>query len=444
MIKKNILKLQSILKLVNSDVLHTGLTNLARILTGPVSMILIPLFLTKQMQGYWYSFSSLSALSIFADLGFTAIVGQFSAHEYAYLNLSNNRRLEGDAFYIGRIASFFRFVLKWGFAAVIITFPIIFIVGYYILKGEVTEFNWVLPWVIFLVASGILFVLNIINAFFEGCDQIAKSQQIAFISILISFIIIVVVLVCGFNLYAIALGTLAQAIVRSFLIYRKFGTTMKQLLTEKAYHYRWEKEVLQLLWRYAISWSSGYFIFQLFTPVAFKFYGSEVAGQVGITLALVMAVFSFSNIWMFVANPKMNMLVSLKNWIGLDNLFKRQLSLSIITFLIGGTAFILLFISIPEKWNFTERFLNLGTIFLLLLAWLMQLIINALAMYMRAHKKEPLVIPSIMLALFIGVTTFLIANNFSSQYLFGGFLISFIWNLPLVYYTYIKEKKILH
>ena len=442
MIKK--LKLQSILKLVDSDILHTGLTNLARILTGPVSMILIPLFLTKQMQGYWYSFSSLSALSIFADLGFTMIVAQFSAHEYAYLNLSNNRRIEGDDFYIGRISSFFRFVLKWGIAAAIITFPIIFIAGYYLLKVEVTEFNWVLPWVIFLVASGILFVLNIINAFFEGCDQIAKSQQIAFISILISFIVIVVVLVCGFNLYAIALGTLAQAIVRSFLIYRKFGTTMKQLLTEKAHHYRWGKEVLQLLWRYAISWSSGYFIFQLFTPVAFKFYGSEVAGQVGITLALVMAVFTFSNIWMFVANPKMNMLVSLKNWIGLDHLFKRQLSLSIITFLIGGTACILLFISIPEKWNFTQRFLDVGTISLLLLAWLMQLIINAMAMYMRAHKKEVLVIPSIMLGLFVGVTTFLIANNFSSQYLFVGFLISFIWNLPLVYYIYRKEKKLIH
>ena len=147
---------------------------------------------------------------------------------------------------------------------------------------------------------------------------------------------------------------------------------------------------------------------------------------------------------MFVANPKMNMLVSLKNWMGLDHLFKRQLSLSIITFLIGGTACILLFISIPENWNFTQRFLDVGTISLLLLAWLMQLVINAMAMYMRAHKKEVLVIPSIMLGLFVAVTTFLISNNFSSQYLFVGFLISFIWNLPLVYYIYRKEKKLIH
>jgi len=63
---------------------------------------------------------------------------------------------------------------------------------------------------------------------------------------------------------------------------------------------------------------------------------------------------------------------------------------------------------------------------------------------MRAHKKEVLVIPSIMLGLFVAVTTFLISNNFSSQYLFVGFLISFIWNLPLVYYIYRKEKKLIH
>jgi len=50
------------------------LTNsLWRIVSGPVTLIFIPLFLTPEIQGYWYTFGSLAALSIFADLGFTTI-----------------------------------------------------------------------------------------------------------------------------------------------------------------------------------------------------------------------------------------------------------------------------------------------------------------------------------------------------------------------------------
>jgi hypothetical protein len=444
MFKKNSSIIKSIIRLISRDVLQTGLTNLVRLFTGPVTMILIPLFLTKQIQGYWYTFGSLSALSIFADLGFTVIVGQFAAHEYAHLKLSVKGRLEGDSIFLGRISSFFRYVLKWGMTAVLITFPIIFAIGYFILRGEVTDFNWLIPWIIFLIASGILFVLNIINAFFEGCDQIAKSQQIGFISLLTNFVVVIVVLVGGFNLYAIALGALAQSAVRAFLLYKKFGITIKQLLNEKEYSYNWQKEVLQLIWRYAISWSSGYLIFQLFTPVAFKFYGSEVAGQIGITLSLITAVFSLSNIWMYVANPKMNMLVSLKKWGELDHLFKRQLFLSIITFISGGLICILLFIIIPKEWGFTQRFLNLGNISLLLFTWLIAIGTNAMAMYLRAHKEEPLVLVSLIQGIFVGISTIITAFFLPSNYLFAGYFASYIFTLPWIYSIYKQKKNNFH
>jgi hypothetical protein len=49
--------------------------------------------------------------------------------------------------------------------------------------------------------------------------------------------------------------------------------------------------------------------------------------------------------------------------------------------------------------------------------WLLQIIINSLAVYMRAHKEEPLVIPSFLSGIYISLVTLLIAI-----YFFLGFL----------------------
>ena len=80
----------------NSDFRASLINSLWRIVAGPVMLLFIPLFLTALEQGYWYTFTGIAALSIFADLGFTTIVLQFAAHEFAYLRFSDSRELLGD------------------------------------------------------------------------------------------------------------------------------------------------------------------------------------------------------------------------------------------------------------------------------------------------------------------------------------------------------------
>jgi hypothetical protein len=53
------------------DLFFTLINQLWRLISGPVTMLLIPLFLSPEQQGYWYIFGSISALSVFADLGFS-------------------------------------------------------------------------------------------------------------------------------------------------------------------------------------------------------------------------------------------------------------------------------------------------------------------------------------------------------------------------------------
>ena len=46
------------------DIFATLINQIWRLVSGPVIMLLIPLFLTETQQGYWFLFTSLSALSI--------------------------------------------------------------------------------------------------------------------------------------------------------------------------------------------------------------------------------------------------------------------------------------------------------------------------------------------------------------------------------------------
>ena len=206
----------------------------------------------------------------------------------------------------------------------------------------------------------------------------------------------------------------------------------------------WKKDFFRLIWRYAISFSSGYFIFQIYTPLTFKYHGSIDAGKVGISMALAMALFSIANVWIYVATPKLNMNASRKEWELMDKTLFKSVLLSIITFLIGMIIVILSLYFYSNSFHFLKRFLGVIPMSILLLSWFFQLIINALAVYLRAHKQEPLVWLSVLTGIFIVISTFIISKYLSSDYLFLGFLVAVVLGLPAVFFVFLQKRKEWH
>ena len=123
-------------KFVSKDLLYTGMNQLWKVVAGPLILLFIPLYLTPIEQGYWYTFTSIAALAVFADLGFSTIILQFAAHEFAYLEFDDNGLLIGEREHLIRIASFFRFSVIWLFKVICIVFPIIIIGGYFFLLSK--------------------------------------------------------------------------------------------------------------------------------------------------------------------------------------------------------------------------------------------------------------------------------------------------------------------
>ena len=427
---------------ISKDLVFSGLNQMWRILSGPVTLVMIPLFLTPELQGYWYTIVGLSFLMVFADLGFSNIILQFAAHEFAYLKFDKDWKIYGEEERLKKLASFFVFSLKWTIFVMILAIPLISAVSLFILARKTTEIHWFLPWLVYLVASLFVFFNNIFLCFFEGCDLVWISQRIRLgISILTS-LIMWGGLVLRLDLYALALSLLVGSITNSVVIYYTFKRTIRQFFDiSRFYHYSWGKHFFPLLWRYAISWASGYFIFQLYTPLMFYYHGSIEAGKVGISIALWTAVHSISSVWITVVMPKINIHISRKERDVLDRMFIKRLFLSILTFLMGTAVFFILFLLLKNRFFILNRFADETSMFFLASAWFFQTIINSLAVYLRAHKEEPLVIPSFLSAVYITTATIFCAKYLPPYLFFLGFLSSYLWVFPWVLIIFMKKQR---
>ena len=427
--------------LLSHDFRHTAINQIWRFFSGPLMLILIPLYLSAEIQGYWYTFVSLAALAIFADMGFSTILLQFSAHEFAHLKFEENKTLSGNQHYLERIATLFRFSMKWSISIGCLAFPIILIVGFIILNEKRTDVVWVMPWIVYGIASIFVFINSMLLSFIEGCNSVGEVQKIRFLISFITSLSTAILLVFGLKLYALAISLVIGALSGTLIIFYKYKYMLKQcfVLSKDVVH-DWKKDILPLVGRYAVSWISGYFIFFAFTPIGFHYYGVVEAGQIGFSIAMCTAIFGIANIWMTVITPKINMYVARKDYGTLNPIFTKHLILAVITYLLGvGTLFIIV-LFLKDILPFANRLVSPFSLSIITLGWLFQIIINGYAIYMRAHKEEPLMVPSFVIGVYIVITTLFVAMYLPFEYFFLGFLSSYIWGIPWVLMIFRKYK----
>jgi hypothetical protein len=430
---------------VRHDLVFTGFNQLWKIISGPLTLVFIPLYLSPETQGYWFTFMSISALAVFADLGFTNIVLQFSAHEFAHLSFDRNFTAYGSAIHLKRLASFFKFTVRWCLMMSALAFPIILVAGIVIFTRKADQVLWTWPWVLYVAGSGINFFNNTLLSFFEGCNLVARVQRIRFEIAVINTVFVLSMLFFGAGLYALATAMCVSSLFIFVYIRRVFGKFIRQLLLEaEGFVYSWKKEFLRLFWKYALSWSSGYFIFQIYTPLMFYYHGAIHAGKIGITMALWSAAFSISNVWIYSVTPKINIHVSRKEWNLLDSLVKKRIILSMLTFIAGASFFIVAYLTAGGYVEILDRifsrFMTIIPLLCLAFAWLIQLFVNGIAVYLRAHKQEPLVVPSLVSAAWISIATFISARFLPPDYIFVGFLSSYVWGVPWVLWIFRKKR----
>jgi O-antigen/teichoic acid export membrane protein len=374
---------------------------------GIIAIYFIVSYLTLAQQGYWYTFISLGALATFAELGFTTIITQFISHEYAHLK-EENGKLTGDPTFVERAISLVRFSLKFYLVVTTAAFIFLSIVGILFLMSSTNDLYLFMAWVAYSFTGAFLLLVSLFGAVLKGFNKVDVVQKNITIAAFVSNVATWIALYAGYNIWALAVGGIVNIILSLFLFIHSFRPLWDQIFHTKIEgSYNWLKETLPLQWRYAISWGSGYFIFQFIVPVTMFYAGPDIAGKLGLSLVIARAVQNIANSWGMTKVPQFNIYVAQKKRYNLDKLLENIQKQSLLVFVAGSLVVVVILIYAFPILNWDTRILPIYEIVIILIAEGANLVVFNWAYYLRSHKKEPYVRISAVSAVLIGVGVWL-------------------------------------
>ena len=94
--------------------------------------------------------------------------------------------------------------------------------------------------------------------------------------------------------------------------------------------------------------------------------------------------------------------------------------------------------------NFADRFLSFLPMLFMMIPILLNHIVGSWATYMRCHKKEPMLVQSVVIGILCTISTLTLGNYFGVVGITSGYLILTIVGFIWTYFTFINKKKIWH
>jgi len=449
---KQILKLQSIIKKNTGIDRAIGYVLLGRgfsVLAQPITLYLIARYFTGVEQGFYYTFGSLLAISVFLELGLGIVITQFASHEYAYLRWKDDGGLDGEPKALSRLLSLMRKSLGWYGVITVIYALLLIPIGIWFFSTSSDSFgvHYVMPWIILVIFSAAKLSVLPIQSVLEGCGRVAAVQRLILMQSVLGGIVVIVTILSNGKLLAASFLAISNFAIVSVWLWRNFKGFLVQIFaTTKValtHHIRWKTEILPMQWRIALSWMSGYLIYQLFNPLLFKYQSPEIAGRMGMSLSLANMMQNVSIAWLSTKVPLYGALISKKDYKTLNQLFKKSTIQSLIV------SIIISFAAIAAVWSilylfpkYSSRILPVPSVAMLLFANVINILIVSFAGYLRAHKEEPFLIPSLIGAACTATAAWVCAKYFNANVLCAIiFVLNLTIGLPMAYYVFRKKQK---
>lgn len=408
---------------------------------GLVTAILIGYTFTPELQGYHYAFLSLLGLQIVVELGLSTVISVFASHEWSRLRINGRGELEGDEVALSRLANIFRFGVAWfGVGALCLGAGLaLFGLLFFSRSPErAADVAWQAPWLFLCGTAAVGLALTPAWAVLLGCNQVAAINRYRLVEIALRSICLWLLLVAGAGLWSAPVASIAVLPWSLGFLYRRYGAFFRSLFRQPfASRVDWRREMLPMQWRIAVSWLAGYFSFSLFVPALFWYRGPVVAGQMGMTWALVSGVSGLAATWIQVKTPQFAMLVARKEFVALDQLVRETAAVSVAAATAGGIALLgVLWVLDAIAPELRLRLLPLLPIAVLLAAEALHQISMAQSTYLRAFKREPFFGVSMASAVIIGGGTVLSAKFFGASGVafcyFGAIVLALVWGTRIL------------
>lgn len=437
---------------MDGAVAYTSVNGIVGAFIGVFSVVLYATCLTKEEQGYYYTFASVLAIQGFFELGFTGIMTQFVAHEYAHLSWTHNGiGLEGESRYRSRLASLLHICLKWYAVVALLFLFSLLIAGIYFFEefGKDEAVDWKLPWLIISAMSAWSLFIAPIFSFMNGLGLVKDIAKMNFFRLIANTFVLWGCLLLGMKLYSMAFAALlSAAYVFFYFSTHRFFKILKGIWeTNIQERVSYMKEIFPYQWKIALSWMSGYFIFNFMNPVIFATVGSVAAGQFGMSINVLNQIRNLAMSWITTKIPLMSRLIEMKEYFDLDKLFRKTVVQEVCVCVALLFGFWLTIVFLRET-NFSfgnrvlgERFLDYMPLLLVSLPVVLQALTNNFATYLRCHKKEPFLLLSIVNGIASAVSILIFGELWGLYGITGSYCLLSILFFPWGYRIY-KTKKI--
>ncbi len=364
------------------------------VLAGLVTIHFITAHLSALVQGYWYTFNSLTQLTQLVDLGLQILVVQFASHEAAHLIFGRQGKTEGPAPARARLASIGRFSLTWfGLLGIVLVGGLI-AAGYVMFSDQPGAPEWRSPWILLCCLVAVDLWLNNFIWLLEGTNQLVINYVYRLIRQVLGNLSAWFFLSRGFGLYTLPMSLavgIAFLLVYLLVLRRDFVRDFFRLHPGEA-GISWRHEIMPLQWRLGISALAGFITYSLFVPMTFRFAGPVMAGRMGLSWTLVEAMTGVALLWPAVKFPAMGGLAARKDWRSLDRVTLIVGIQSLILGLLGGASLLIATSALQDMDpHLAGRFLPLMPLMFLVAAAIPKIAQSVMVYYLRAHRQEPIV-----------------------------------------------------
>jgi hypothetical protein len=271
-------------------------------------------------------------------------------------------------------------------------------------------------------------------AVLEGCGLVGQLARVRAIEGVFGSAALWLGLIFNARLYSAAFVVAATLIVDIVWLLATKVPFLKDVFStpiQQAVH--WGSEVWPFQWRVALSWLGGYFIFQVFNPLAFAFFGAKVAGQFGMTITALQGMLAVAMTWLTTKMAPMARLIALKLYDELDRTFFRSLIRATAVQLLGYACFLSIAFYLNDRhFAVATRLLDIKGLILFSLATLCNFFWSAFALYLRAHKREPYMVLSITSGLVTSASAAVMGKAFGPDGMaWAFFIVSAVLNLAV-------------
>jgi len=355
------------------------------IMTGPVTIVFLTVFFTPEAQGYFLTFITLAAARTVAELG----LGQVIIVRIAQLHPAG----EASGSASPQVAGLIRFTVAWFAGAGLLVGAILGVSGTALLQtgGGLPLADWLPAWLALSALVGADVVLSGLLYPLEGAGQVRSVYFGRMVRSIVNSIALWLSILLGFELWSIAVGLAAGLLWTVIFLFSRGQLVVAALRPDAAVaKVDWFSEVLPAQWRVALSSIAEYISFYTVVPLMYAMHGAVVAGKVGVTWQLALAVSSIAGAVVFARLPEFSRLAGTRAVRDLDTLYLSTSLTSMAVCLVGvvGVGLGVLVLDAAGL-EFARRLLPFREVVVLLagvLVWHYNLTIVA---YLRAHGGDP-------------------------------------------------------